>query len=1475
MPTISRIRLTNVVYENNAKRYNNQIFRFDGENGIFLLENGGGKTVFLQTVLQAVIPHADLADRKIKETLVLDNSPAHVAIEWILNEKPRRYGLTAVSLYIENNTLKSYKYVFSYGPEEKNSIEDIPFVIKNKDFSERPASKGEISEYYSKMKQQYLTAETFATKTEYHQYIEENFKIIPSEWYKIAMINSSEGDIEKFFDHCATTQQLVNNLLIPTVEDALQGSVRIDFVQTFEKQREHFKQNKRLVEEIEQFQAIKDKVDQYVGEYSKLDAALKVYNEVKIEAKAFNKYILEALEGREKEKTALEDEWHQYHIVMEEHDHKTLSLDILCLDMEILHRDAELNELIKQGSDKKQLLDDACMRMQNIEITQLEDERSFHEQQVKSLRDQLTTIEQSNEEIDLREKVDETLAHIHGCYANTFHGLEKDRSIAEAQRDREAETIVVIKEQIKSKNKEINQTIGEISAHQSTSENCQKRMNQITNEIYEPFVESDVEEVLRRSKNRMEAIEAESRQLQLRKKEIADRTVEMDGKQDRCSKEVLKVSNEKTKIETELTSMKGQQDKLIDELELSFFNLGIFDSIYSKEPTIRNSLKDRMSKLEHEYEEGLTGERISSRLADLYVDAPFFTADPYLARRLRGISNQVSYVEHGTMYLIKNLKAMGNDMDLLYQQYPFWANTVVTTEKDKAKVVDYINGLNSELTHPVVVLTTSEVQAIAEKGVQDIVTENGIFPEIWKNNLDSSNFEIWKRDTLEEAAIAKEKREEIGNKLQKMNNLSEKVYDYYERYPYAAYTEAIEKISLFEVRLKELKAETSWIEDEKSIMSQESERIDRNLNELTQEKQTVLKNYDLLTEFMQKIKEKKAADQKVWEENKILDRLNLETQRLNRELEIQEGILEEVKDSLSMLNHRLNSLKADELYLRVKETEVVYSAEVFDVLKDRLNTLDDQLKGFRGQAADITSRIEREKQDLQKNEAKLKRQKLGAKYPIEVARIHYETEFDALQEKSVKFEREYEEINGKTEHVKLDLERKKGSRDEKFKPIEKRFGDLYVFEEDIPTAENQLENELHQLAARKKELQNQSDMNLEWIRLYRETSHELEVLAAEHSFASMVIGEYDRNTFLDFEYDNKRFIGRLKQKLSQQADTYIRMKAHMDSKMREYLDFCKNSIREPRLKETAVKGIEKKQSYSELLEYQKSMESLLSKNIKLAEDDRRESDAELQTFLSHLMTYAKNVIDEIDDIQTKTKIKVDGVPKQIFVFQIPRWDEIEAKEELRRYINRLVEDYDRKSEQLTDDQKVDRESIRQYIEEKLSIKNLIMRLLGDKRIKIKCRKVTNDLKVGQAPMTWELSNKWSGGERWSKNMTLFLSILNYLAEKKQYMSASQKRHRTVLLDNPFGKASSKHVLDPVFFVAENLGFQMITVTAHAEGQFVTEYFPVVYSGKLRISSDSDKQIMDVSKTLNTAYFKSESPDSLMRFEETEQMSFFR
>ena len=163
MPAISKIRFTNVIYENGEKRYNDEIFEFESYNGAILLENGGGKTVFVQTALQAILPNIEVADRKVKNTLSLQNTSAHIAIEWILNERPRRYGVTAVTLFMNKDSIDSYKYVYEYLESDDNSIEKLPFVRDSVGGTKRPSTKEEMSDYYNVMSQNRISAKNFKT----------------------------------------------------------------------------------------------------------------------------------------------------------------------------------------------------------------------------------------------------------------------------------------------------------------------------------------------------------------------------------------------------------------------------------------------------------------------------------------------------------------------------------------------------------------------------------------------------------------------------------------------------------------------------------------------------------------------------------------------------------------------------------------------------------------------------------------------------------------------------------------------------------------------------------------------------------------------------------------------------------------------------------------------------------------------------------------------------------------------------------------------------------------------------------------------------------------------------------------------------------------------------------------------------------------------------------------------------------------
>src|SRR5690606_32778027 len=139
-------------------------------------------------------------------------------------------------LFLNNGKLDSYKYVYDYGYNDENSIDNIPFVKETIGGNKRPAGREEMKEYYQVMCRKNINARTFSTIKEYHKYIEENFKIVPKEWRRIAIINEDEGGIDKFFEGCKTTENLVDRLLIPVVEEAMAGAGTQEFVDTFEEQ---------------------------------------------------------------------------------------------------------------------------------------------------------------------------------------------------------------------------------------------------------------------------------------------------------------------------------------------------------------------------------------------------------------------------------------------------------------------------------------------------------------------------------------------------------------------------------------------------------------------------------------------------------------------------------------------------------------------------------------------------------------------------------------------------------------------------------------------------------------------------------------------------------------------------------------------------------------------------------------------------------------------------------------------------------------------------------------------------------------------------------------------------------------------------------------------------------------------------------------------------------------------------------------
>lgn len=1475
MPAISRIRFTNVIYEGGGKRYNDMIFHFDGLNSVFLLENGGGKTVFIQTALQAIIPHIDMADRKIKDTLSLEGNPAHIAIEWILNDSPRRYGVTAVSLYLENNALKSLKYVYEYAGDDGNSIEAIPFVIKMKNGKKRPASRAEIAEYYDQMKNKSLNAHIFRNINEYGQYLEENFQIIPSEWRKIATINSGEGNVEEYFNRCKTTQQLLNNLLIPTVEEAMQRESTKDFVTTFEKQREHFKTNKRLLQEIEQFKMIKNRVDDYVAKYKGLYDATLDYNEIKQAVKALKLHVTSLIEQNEKQQEAIRVKKEQLEAERYRNKHKEKSLEIRLLEEEINTFDLYIKELNEELARLQNRYNQQASRKQNIEISGLNQELESAKLQIESYEKQLEEVERNVDFEELKAQLDINSENIRGYFVQSLEKVEKQIQLIESQLSRERDEELRYKALVDESTQQERELDKEISTLVGKSDTLLESMQNIEKEVLDHYQKESIHEMYAQWQHRIRDLENQKRSKLERRSVLKSLLTSIqENIQENASKKAWKLE-QLIKEQASIEQIEKAQKELIIEIESKSHNLFISDTIYSKEESVISSLDSKRIRLKEKVEEALSDERTHMRLADLYKNSDVFMADPLVEKAIEKIQSEVGFICHGVNHLPTMMELTGMSEDELFRIYPLWTITVVTTAVDLPKVAKYMEKYQGEMTHPLLIITNDELNQVfkgnASGGKLSSVGQ-AQYPFTWKDNLVLEDYHKWQKDIVEQAEYYKKTRQEQQKEYEVIRDVYNQAVNFFKMFPYESYTQLVDLVKELKEEVEQLEVEKNQQSETKVNYEKEEEQIQQFLEEATGETNLLTTKIQRCQEYMRL--EKKYNNHKATLVRRKEKLVSVERAKAmnERNYDAQRRMCEELEYTKKDYLNDKNAIETDRLYMETKDCMPCFDLLERQVLENQRRAIEDQIRGIdkdRNAIIELLKKEHIQKERLQNN---LNLKISEALYPIEEITVYREGELNELIEKLRALGPELEEVKRKVSVERDKKLKSEAIKEQREKEVLKDFDFIVEFQEELSEVKDDIKEEEKRLNQRTQDvIEDEKRVQMEHQELV-EVATEIRVQEGKHEFGEISIqnSAFDQNQFINFNYAKEKTLRDYIRKLDSLQGKYKEKVNEMNREKSGYIAFCNRNIKDAKLKHAAINGVERKASYQELLDYQSQMEQMIERSIRIAEDDRRESDMELQTFLTHLNTYVKNIAIELDVIQKKTKIKVDDVVKQIFIFNIPEWNEHEAKEELRRYIESIVEYFDEETENGNQDE----EAIRLSLEQKLSVKNLLNVVMKDQSIKIKCRKVTNDMKINKAPVIWESSNKWSGGEKWSKNMTLFLGLLNYLAEKKQYLSLEQKRHRTVILDNPFGKASSKHVLEPVFFIAEKLGFQIIALTAHAEGKFISDYFPVVYSGRLRGTVDSGKQIMTNERILNHAYLRAKSPKSLERMEEREQMSFF-
>lgn len=1453
MPVISKIRFTNVIYENGNKRYQDEIFHFDGQNSTIVLENGGGKTVWVQAALQAILPHTEVAGRKVYETCLLSEGCAHIAIEWEIGQKPMRYLVTAVSLYEQSQRLQSYRYAYEYGLDDPNSLENIPFVEKLEDGSKRPVDRAEIQEYYTRMKANNMNAHTFRTIEHYHQHLS-NHHIIAEEWKKIGQINGAEGGVGKFFEDCKTTAALVERLLIPVVEDAISGQGAKNFVESFEKQREHIKKYKQLKHQIDECESILEEVRGFTNSFEKWDKEQEAFNRLKSKAKAVF-YLIEKEYEKEnrKHESYLQDQSNiENDIKLLEHKEASYKLQILKKEVDEKHQ--QYLAALKEFETADLELNTTNHRLASLEYAQIKQSLEDSDKEEDLIKQAIKRLDQDYSAAELEEDLEENSQYLCGYYKNALEIIENDITKLANEQIRRADELES-QDRERKKLTKMKQELEESKIKKQTEIDLVKEeINRLKQNILDNPQHETVEDKEAAFKKRLEAIDQEIRQIFDRRKQLENEqeTLELGGSE--TSKKLDQLKDQYRENQNKLNNLEENHESLLQKIHTADYRWSHIESLYTN-PLIVSNIETKIEKNRIKLSQARQEERISMRWLDDYQSGDYFLADATIMRQIEKWRQDIPLLLTGSEYI------KGRESN-----FPYWAITLITTDRDKDRLRGYIQESKDYMNHPIWVMTEYEAGQYVKNAYNK--EEHFIYPGLWEKNISQPEFKKWKKDLGEKAKSAQFTRKTIESTYQGWKTLKEEIQNFEESFPMELDRDLREvKFELKKTindkdnRLKAINNREKEIIYEQKLLLEKESQLDRENNNISGTIQQAAL-------YFQRKKTIQANDKE------LRELINPQLENINPRIKTLKKNVDRLRDALRDLTYLIQDKKNERqaiyglpLYSEVKSYRPKYSSYSVQVLISERVELEKELGKQQRGRRELEEQLSKIRQDRIKSQRNLDNQIL--KYPsldqtVRFIREH-EREIQNLIERRGKLEQSIKTLETNKDSFKTQDDNHYGWYKGQKQELNKSYKEVFKWDEPLSTVKINLDQGRKDISGRLAHVTKQIKKTAIALEQTKEAKDYLDKKNERFQYLidQIEIAQLQEDDKIDILYQRTKYIDQIITRLEKAEQTVESKKETLKTEEQKFTRFCRSSISNLKLQNLTLKGIENLTSYKEVVQWKNNLGNRIMHTKKIAQDDIKTHAEELDLFINFIHSYLKQVADALGEIHRKTRVKIDDQWKDVYTIKVPKWESLKGKEAIQNYVLWIIGQLE--------SGKHPEETHRREIEKWLSVKQLLAVVTQNKPVTVRCRKLTNKNTLASVASSWESSNKWSGGERWSKNMILFLGLLNFLAEKTGHVIEGQKRNRTVILDNPFGQASSDHVLNPVFFVAEQLGFQIITLTALAEGSFIRKYFPVVYSCRLRAATDGT-QVMGKEQQIQQALFKDDELPSIGRLEPQEQLS---
>ncbi|MBV7505613.1 hypothetical protein KW850_10130 [Bacillus sp. sid0103] len=448
MPKIHRIRIVGLKYDGMQKQYKDTTFNFHNDetstNGLIAMMNGGGKGVFLQTIFQILKPGTSWGkqNNRYYQQFFFNNKEQfipytfHVLIQWELDGADHRHLVTGgmfsaeqrISMSEESgNESKTLEqeakilptitfYTREFERKEEAALEHIPLY-----------ENGEVAETESLKDYLKWNGYDVYRDTKKHYRILDTYGINRKDWDIMKDINKDEGGVGKYFEGAEDDHSLFQKRIIPTVSQVLHRTEhqKNDLVEIFKSQASIAKDLPVL---LKREQAHKEFLEDIVPFEEHLAKGVE-HKEIVLASIQTGRQLLGALEhlkqSEEETQLSLEKDLEKLIIRQANLRFQKDNLEFAKAHRVVMDWDKKLVEEREKHTSKHAIVKEKQERKAQLDFQLLLKEWSENEQSIRSLSQQIATLEQNSGLEQVNQRMDEIKQEARKQWEQSFLSIQE------------------------------------------------------------------------------------------------------------------------------------------------------------------------------------------------------------------------------------------------------------------------------------------------------------------------------------------------------------------------------------------------------------------------------------------------------------------------------------------------------------------------------------------------------------------------------------------------------------------------------------------------------------------------------------------------------------------------------------------------------------------------------------------------------------------------------------------------------------------------------------------------------------------------------------------------------------------------------------------------------------------------------------------------------------------------------------------